>query len=231
MSDGRYFFAFLLESTHIVLYTQLYQNQKYRGSQMLTKRQKETYEIIKKYIGEHGYAPTTLEIAHQLEISSKGVVHRYVKALETANLVTLIPNRKRNITLNDVVFEGGGEIPLQGKIAAGCPIEAIPEQETVDLGAITGPNRYALRVCGNSMVEEGIHDGDLVICDARNQANNGEIVVALIDNECATLKRFHRNDDGTVTLIPANADYLPMVYEAHRVMIQGIFIGLLRIHQ
>lgn len=195
---------------------------------MLTKRQKETYEIIKNYIAEHGYAPTTVEIAHELDITSKGVVHRYLKALEAENRITLEPNRKRNITLNDVEIAGGSEIPLYGEIAAGLPIEAMQNNETIDLGALSGPNRFALKVCGNSMVEEGIFDGDIVICESRNMAHNGEIVVALIDNECATLKRFQRNNDGTITLIPANSEYMPMVYTADRVAIQGIFIGLLR---
>ena len=118
---------------------------------------------------------------------------------------------------------------MVGKIAAGEPIEAIEDHEVVDLDVLTGADRYALRVCGQSMIEEGIHDGDLVICQRQERAPNGTIVVALIDNESATLKRFQRNDDGTVTLIPANADYLPMTYEGRRVQIQGIFVGLLRI--
>lgn len=197
----------------------------------VTRRQQDTLRVIKNYIEENEIAPTVSEIAEGLNISSKGVVHRNLKALEDANLIHLIPGCKRNIVLVDQPISGGGEIPLLGKIAAGQPVEAINNPETVDLNVLTGPDRYALRVCGSSMIEEGIFDGDLVICEHRNTARNGEIVVALIDNECVTLKRFQRNKDNTVTLIPANKDYLPMTYPANRVAIQGVFVGLVRFHQ
>lgn len=196
---------------------------------MLTLRQLETLEFIQQFIVKHGYAPTTVEIAKGIGISSKGVVHRYIKALEKAGKLTTTPYRHRNIELlPEPIAANDDKIPLLGKIAAGQPIAAIQDTQTVDLGLLSGHNRYALRVYGNSMVDEGILDGDLVICEHCQLAADGAIVVALIDNECATLKRFKRNTDNTVTLSPANADYLPMIYSADRVKIQGIFVGLVR---
>ncbi len=196
---------------------------------MLTVRQLETLEFIEKFISEHGYAPTTVETAKGIGIKSKGVVHRYIKALEQAGKLNIIPFKHRNISLVETTLVANGQIPLFGKIAAGQPIEAIEDHQFVDLSCLTGEQRYALRVYGNSMIDEGIMDGDLVICEHCQTATNGAIVVALIDNECATLKRFTRNMDNTITLSPANADYLPMQYEADRVKVQGVFIGLVRL--
>ena len=196
---------------------------------MLTLRQSETLQFIEQFIKQHGYAPTTVEIAKGIGITSKGVVHRYVKALERAGKIATVPYRHRNIQVVAATVTANEQIPLLGKIAAGQPITAIQDHQTVDLSILAGRNRYALRVYGNSMVDEGILDGDLVICEYCQIAIDGAIVVALIDNECATLKRFKRNADNTVTLSPANADYLPMVYAADRVKVQGIFVGLVRL--
>jgi repressor LexA len=120
-------------------------------------------------------------------------------------------------------------LPLMGSIAAGSPIEAITQQETIDVSQIfLGPNRFALRVKGDSMIDEGILDGDIVVCEKADNASNGQIVVALIDNEQATLKRLQRNQNNSITLLPANAKHKPQSYPADRVNIQGIFVGLLR---
>jgi len=196
---------------------------------MLTLRQLETLQYIEEFIAKHGYSPTTVEIAKGIGIASKGVAHRYVKALEKAGKLSTTSYRHRNIELVEHTVAANDEIPLLGKIAAGQPIAAVQDDQSVDLSILAGRNRYALRVYGNSMVDEGILDGDLVICEHCQIAANGTIVVALIDNECATLKRFKRNPDNTVTLSPANADYLPMNYAAERVKIQGIFVGLVRL--
>jgi len=123
-------------------------------------------------------------------------------------------------------------LPLLGKIAAGKPIEAIPNEQELDLTRLfTGKRLYALQVQGDSMIEEGILDGDKVICEQRETANNGEIVVALIDQDSATLKRFKRNTDGTITLIPANHTMTAMTYAPERVQIQGILLGVVRLHR
>jgi repressor LexA len=197
---------------------------------MLTRRQKATYEYIKSYIQEMGDAPTMIEIAKGIGIQSKGTVHRYVQALVKAKLIEQEHGRWRNMKILDLEKPANDQcIPVLGKIAAGGPIEAIEDKQSIDLAQLLGPQRYALKICGDSMIEEGIHDGDLVVCERCETARNGSIVVALIDNNCATLKRFRSNGDGSVTLIPANVDFLPMNYSADRVVIQGLFVGLLRL--
>lgn len=121
-------------------------------------------------------------------------------------------------------------LPLLGKIAAGRPIEAIPNEQELDLTTVFSGNRlYALHVQGDSMIDEGILDGDKVVCEQASVANNGDIVVALIDQENATLKKLQRNNDGTITLIPANASMTPMTYAAERVQIQGKLLGVVRV--
>lgn len=199
---------------------------------MLTLSQRKTHSFIKTYFKKHGHAPTAAEIAEGIGIKSRGVVHRYLKALVKAGHIALTPNRHRNIRLLSSiqnVFSGSSTLPLVGTIAAGAPIEAIPQQESIDVASIfLGANRYALKVKGDSMIDEGILDGDVVICEQQDTANDGQIVVALIDQAEATLKRLKRNTDNTITLHPANARLKPMVYPADRITIQGIYLGLLR---
>lgn len=197
---------------------------------MLTLGQRRTYDFIKKFLAEHDYAPTAAEIAAGTGIKSRGVVHRYLKALEAAGKIHLTPKRHRNISLIDeatTVF--GSPLPLIGAIAAGSPIQAIEDADPIDLSKIfLGENRYALTVKGDSMINEGIFDGDIVVCEQADQAQSGQIVVAIIDNEEATLKRLEKTTDGRVILHPANEQLQPMVFDAHRISIQGIYVGLLR---
>lgn len=194
---------------------------------MLTRTQQKTYNFIQSYIDEHGLAPTAAEIAEGIGIKSRGVVHRYVKALESAGLIDLVPNRHRNIRLHTAANDN--TLPLVGKIAAGSPIEAVQDNETVDVANIfLGDNRYALKVQGDSMIDEGIFDGDIVVCEQSDTARDGQIVVALIDENEATLKRFKRTVDGRISLIPANINLQPMLYTADRVKVQGVYVGLLR---
>ena len=196
---------------------------------MLTPKLKETYEFIQNYIQAHDYAPTMAEIAKGIGIQSRGVVHRYVQSLSEEGLLNIIPGKRRNIELTQS-SESSTEIPLLGRIAAGRPIEAVSTPETVDIAyTLLGSTRYALKVQGDSMVEEGILDGDLVICEYAETAEDGDIVVALIDNETATLKRLFNNKNGTVTLQPANSNLQPMLYEANRIVVQGVMVGLLRL--
>ena len=200
---------------------------------MLTLAQQKTEAFIRAFFKKHNYAPTASEIAEGIGIKSRGVVHRYLKALAEAGRIALTPKRHRNIRLLEpCLLEGSNmttALPLMGSIAAGQPIEAIPQADSIDVAAIfTGPNRYALKVKGDSMIDEGIFDGDVVICQKSDTAENGQIVVALIDREEATLKRLERNRDKTITLHPANPTLKPMVYCAERVIIQGIYIGLIR---
>ncbi len=195
---------------------------------MLTRKLTQTYNFIQEFMREHRYAPTMAEIAEGIGIKSRGVVHRYVQSLAEEGLLSIIPGKRRNIRL---IEQGSNTaIPVMGYIAAGRPIEAATAPETIDIAyTLTGSERYALRVKGDSMIEEGIFEGDLVICEYAETANNGDIVVALVDNETVTLKQFYYAYNGTVTLKPANCTMQPMNYSAERVKIQGIMVGLLRL--
>lgn len=199
---------------------------------MLTERQKATFEFICNYHNEYGCAPKLAEIAAGIGIQSKGVVHRYLKAVAEEGLIELLPGRSRGIRLiKDVVgnLSSEAKLPLAGKIAAGKPIEAIPDQTTINLADFfLGPNRFALKVQGESMIEAGILDGDMVIVQQRDSAENGDIIVALVDNDEATLKIFQKNKDTTVTLVPANKTMRATVYSAERIRIQGVVVGQMR---
>jgi len=196
---------------------------------MLTDRQRQTFDFIRAYRQRHGVAPKLREIAQHLGIRSRGTVHRYVRALETAGLIAIAPARARGIELATRPKTRRTVLPLLGRIAAGRPIEAIAGHDEIDLSEFfMGPNRFVLRVQGDSMIEDGILHGDMVIVDKRDSADNGEIVVALIDNNEATLKRLHKNRDGSVTLRPANSKLPPLRYAASRVRIQGVVVGQMR---
>ena len=190
--------------------------------------ERRTLTFIRQFFQQHDYSPTTAEIAAGIGISSRGVVARYLKALEAAGHIKRMPGQHRNILLCQLP-SSPNSIPLVGTIAAGVPIEAIAQHEQLHLTELfLGENRFALRVKGDSMIDEGIHDGDVVICEHCTQAEDGRIVVALIDGLEATLKRLQNNRDGTFTLIPANARLTPLTVAADRLQIQGVFVGLLR---
>ncbi len=198
---------------------------------MLTDRQRQVYDFICAYQGRCAVPPKLREIAQHLGISSRGSVHRYVRALAAAGLISIEPDRSRGIRI--VTGEGGGarygRLPLLGRIAAGRPLEAIAGQDTIDLSEFfVAPGRFVLRVQGDSMVEAGILDGDMVVVQHTESAPDGEIVVALIDGVEATLKRLQRNRDGTITLQPANGLMPPMRYDGARVQIQGVVVGQFR---
>ena len=200
---------------------------------MLSRREQDTYQLLCEYFAEHQQAPTLEEIASMLGISSKGVVHRYLRALENEGLIELISGRHRGIQLieseDSLTINGQYSLPFLGKIAAGQPIEAIPGHDHIDLAEFfVGPNRFVLKVQGESMIEAGILDDDMVIIEQCNHAKNGDIIVALIDNEEATLKYLRHNGDGSIMLIPANNSMTPMIYPADRVTIQGVVVGQMR---
>ncbi len=193
----------------------------------LTRREMEVWQFIQQFIASHGFSPTLQEIADGMAIQSRGVVYRYLKSLATSKLIELEPNKRRNIRL---VSQQSDQVMIVGKIAAGQPIEAIEEQEPLDISHVfLGEGRYALKVVGDSMVEEGIFDGDIVVCEKAQRAEKGQIAVVLIDQSWATLKKVYWESTGQVLLVPANVNHEPQIYEASRVTIQGIFIGLLRI--
>lgn len=200
---------------------------------MLTAKQQQTYQFIRKYFLEYGLAPTEAEIATGIGISSRGVVHRYVTALAEQGLLEITAGRRRNIRLlvDESANDGDGGLPVIGRIAAGQPIEAIDQQKTLNIShQLLGPKRFILEVKGDSMIGDNICNGDYIICEQRDQIGKNDIVIALVDGQEATLKRWQSNDDGSVTLIPSNPRFSPMVYPAERVMIQGVYLGLLRLN-
>ena len=198
--------------------------------QQLTDKQRLTLDFIERYIARHTVAPKLQEIAEGIGIRSRGVAHRYVQALADAGFIELDGGKHRGIKLlKSNPFRSESVLPLLGKIAAGKPIEAIPGEDQIDLQDFFGHNNFAVRVQGDSMIEAGIMDGDTVIIEFRETADDGDIVVALIDEAETTLKRFKRSHRGRyIKLIPANKDMEEMVYEASRVRIQGVLIGQLR---
>lgn len=199
---------------------------------MLTVKQREVWNFIQNYFRQHGCSPTASEIAQALNIKSRGVAHRYIRALESQGLLQLVPNRHRNIVINPplqtIKPQQTWMLPVMGSIAAGEPIEAVHSVEMIDIGEwLIHKDHFALRVKGDSMIDEGIHDGDVVVCKSATHAENGQIVVALIDNYRATLKRFFLAGNQQVQLKPANQEMESLVYDMDRITIQGIYLGLL----
>lgn len=207
---------------------------------VLSKREQDAYTFIRDYIAQHEQGPILDEIAQGLGIRSRGVAHRYVQSLAQKELIKLVPGRHRGIQLlrseastntshSTNYNPSATTLPLLGNIAAGLPIEAVPHQEEIDLTEFfMGSNRFVLKVQGESMIEAGIMPGDMVIIESRNHAHNGEIVVALIEGEDATLKRLKNNGNGSVTLIPENSSMQPMIFAADQVQIQGVVVGQMR---
>ena len=200
---------------------------------MLSPRLQDTYRFIRDYIAQHNHAPLLSEIALGIGISSKGVVHRYLQSLVSEGLLTIEASKHRGISLTSKKIAESTppryQLPLLGRIAAGQPIEAIPNHDEIDLSEFfIGDNRFVLKVQGESMVEAGILDGDMVVIEKTDHADDDEIVVALIDNESATLKTLYNNQDGSITLTPANHHMEAMIYSADRVAIQGVVVGQLR---
>lgn len=199
----------------------------------LTKRQREILGYISGFIVESGYAPSYREIAHYFEFSSTGTVAEYISILEEKGYITKDAMEARAIQLTPS-FDDGLEIyniPLEGVIDAGRPIEAIRTKETIDIPRdMLGRKTFALRVRGESMIEDGILDGDYVIIEQTSSARNGDIVVALVDNENATLKRFY-NEKDQIRLQPANSTMKPMNFSKSRITIQGKVKGVIRRYQ
>ncbi|UIP05705.1 transcriptional repressor LexA [Erythrobacter sp. SDW2] len=223
---------------------------------MLTAKQHELIRFIQQKLEDTGISPSFEEMKEALDLKSKSGVHRLISALEERGFIRRLPNRARALEVlkqpEDAV--GGGkpvndivgarmaapkaalqpandiiEVPLHGRIAAGVPIEALEGQTSMPVpAALLGPgDHYALEVSGDSMIEAGIFDGDYALVRSTSTARDGEIVVALVNNEEATLK-YLRRENGKIVLDPANGSYAPQVYEPHQVEVQGKLAGLLR---
>jgi repressor LexA len=194
----------------------------------LTKRQAEILAYITDYIADHAYAPSYREIGQHFGLSSTATVAEHVESLKAKGYLSHEENLARSIQVNRIAqaVEGFFSIPLLGAIAAGRPIEAVQTNETIDIPRdMMGNNIYALRVKGESMIEDGILSGDYVIIEQSRTAKNGDIVVALLDRENVTLKRFYKEKDH-IRLQPANSSMRPMY--VRKVEIQGKVKGLIR---
>jgi repressor LexA len=196
---------------------------------MLTTQEQNTLKFIRHYLAQHGYAPKFKEIGLAIGVNSQGTVHRYVQSLEEKGYIDRAKGNARGMSLVELPLVSPPTIPLLGKIAAGVPIEAIEDREELNLAEMfMGPELFALRVTGDSMMEEGILDNDYVIIKKQPIARNGDIVVAMVDSVEATLKRFKRVNQGEVALIPSNSNMETMVYAADRVNIHGVLVGQMR---
>lgn len=198
---------------------------------VIYKRQAQILDFIKQHIQSTGSAPTLRQIADAIGVSSLATVHEHLAVLQEKGLIKRTGDRTRSIDLvGDVNFSGEGpEVPILGFIAAGAPIEPYTDPNasmSIPASFASGKKRvYVLQVRGESMIEEQIRDGDYVIVEQTETANNGEIVVALLDNGMATLKRFFR-EATRVRLEPANAKMSPIFVK--KVRIQGKVVGLIR---
>jgi repressor LexA len=203
----------------------------------LTKRQKEVLDFLVSFETKHGYAPSFEEIGKGMKLTSLATVHKHITTLEKKGFIRRGYNQSRSIEIlqlpksvkDQVVERRVQELPMVGRIAAGRPLEAVEERETISLGDFArGANSFVLQVKGNSMVEDHILDGDYVVCEQTQVANAGDIVVALVNGEDATLKRFYREGAGKVRLQPANSEMAPIILPASDVKIQGRLISVLR---
>jgi len=197
----------------------------------LTQRQKQILEFIESFIAEHGMAPTLREICERFGYSSYGTVHKHLKLLQQKGYLRRHWNQKRGLELaGEDEGPAGVELPFFGLIAAGRPIEALPGNDSVGVPdhLLSGrlQEHYVLKVVGDSMIDEGIHDGDLVVVLRRDEARTGEMVVALVGSE-ATLKRYFP-EGRTIRLQPANTRMKPMQVPAGDVQVQGVVVGLMR---
>jgi repressor LexA len=199
----------------------------------VTVKQRRVYEFIRGYIESNEEPPTIAEIGKHFQISSSASVHGILSALEREGLIKRTPNISRGIQIVKQVLnddEDRGEIPLLGTVAAGQPIEAILSHDTIAVPPdMQGRGRtFALRVRGDSMIEENIQDGDIIIVASQKVADNGQVVVALIDGNYATVKKFYREPE-FIRLEPANPQFKPIFIKTpERIQIQGVVTGLIR---
>lgn len=197
---------------------------------MTTDFQSNLYKFISEYLTSHsGSSPTYAEMISGMGISprSKSLITRSLRALSKEGKLFLKKEGRRI----HIALSSSNHLPLVGRISAGMPIEAIADYQSIDIqGLLLGSNRFALQVKGNSMIDDGIFDGDIIICRQAEIANEGDIVVTLIDQQNTTLKRISYKVKNMITLIPSNAELKPRAYSPERIQIQGIYIGLIRIN-
>lgn len=196
----------------------------------LTKRQREILDFITEFIEDKGYAPSIREIGEHFGLNSPATIHVHIENLKTKGFLKSGFNEARSLepVMPDNIFSRAIELPLAGLITAGEPIEAVEEKETIAVPESfirDESNSYVLRVKGESMIEDGILSGDLVIVERNPSPRNGDVVVALLDNAYATLKKFYR-ESNRIRLQPANSKMKPIY--AKDPLIQGVVRGVIR---
>jgi repressor LexA len=202
----------------------------------LTKRQKEVLDFIAGFVQDNGYCPSYEEIARGLELASLATVHKHISVLEAKSYLKRGFNQSRSLELAPRYMQeigrdklSAGEIPLLGRIAAGAPVESVEHKETLSFADFTGSGEtFALEVRGNSMIDDHICDGDMILLERVTQARDGDIVVALVAGSDTTLKRFYRESGDMVRLQPANSTLKPYIVAARDVQIQGRLLAVLR---
>ena len=201
----------------------------------LTKRQKQMVDYLQQYIEQNGYAPTLAEIGQFFGLSSLATVHKHLHNLEAKGFIRRTHNHSRALEIENGNGNGNGNhaglrrLALVGQVAAGIPIEAVEGNDTISVPEefVHRDNTFCLRVKGESMIDEGIRDGDYIIVEGRDSANSGETVVALIGDE-ATVKKYYPGENGTVRLQPANPTMEPIYVNANDMRIRGVVVGLMR---
>jgi len=197
---------------------------------MLTKRQKELVDYLDGYIIKHGYAPTLEEIGAHFGLSSLATIHKHPTNLQRKGLIRRKWNRSRALEVVPRERRAAAlELPLLGRVAAGAPIEALEQPDTIAVPEelVGRGETFVLHVRGNSMVKEGILDGDYIVVESRSHADNGDTVVALVRGD-ATVKRFYREKAGMIRLQPANDQMEPILARAADVEIRGIVVAVMR---
>jgi repressor LexA len=204
----------------------------------LTRRQKEVLDLIAAFVNDHGYCPSYEEIARGLGLGSLATVHKHISALERKHYLRRGFNQSRSLEVTPKYVQeqrrhrpasAALEIPLLGRIAAGVPVEAVASRERLDLGSFAGQeNLFALEVRGDSMIDEHILSGDLVLVESAPEVRDGELVVALVRGSETTLKRFYREPGDVARLQPANAQMAPLRVPLSDVQIQGRVLAVLR---
>ena len=195
----------------------------------LTKRQSEVLKFVKTFIKDYDYSPSYREVADGLGLSSPATVHQHLQTLKSKGYLNMDPESSRGLELTSKVMKLAKsiELPLVGLITAGAPIEALEENETMAVPAylVADENAFVLKVKGQSMIEEGILDGDYVVVERNHSPRNGDVVVALLNNAFATLKKFHR-ETNRIRLQPANAAMKPIYCKD--VAIRGVVRAIIR---
>lgn len=204
----------------------------------LTRRQRELMDFLATFIEKHGYSPSYEEIAGGLNLASLATIHKHIQALEAKQYLRRSYNHSRSLEIGDRFFSEekarhhpvtDAEVPLLGRIAAGSPVEAIANPETLHFSDFaSSESTFALEVRGDSMIEDHICSGDFVLIERTSAVRNGDIVVALLNESEATLKRYYAEPDGRIRLQPANSAMAPIFVDPANLQVQGRLLAVMR---